>query len=380
MTLENFWFILIAVLFVGYFVLEGFDFGVGMLLPFLGRRDHPDGDKRRRLIINTIGPVWDGNEVWLITAGGALFAAFGGWYATMFSGFYIPLFLILLALIVRVCAIEWRGKISDPKWRAWCDVGIGIGSWVPAILWGVAFANILRGVPIEMDGPNHVYTGGFWNLLNPYALLGGITTAVVFATHGAIFIALKTKGAMRDDAARAAAGLSVLTLVIAGSFLLWTQLAYGKDWTWAITAVAALGAVAMVAAAFARREGVAFVANCIAIAGTVALLFGALFPNVMVSSTDEAFNLTVENTSSSHYTLVIMTWTAVIMTPVVIAYQAWTYWVFRKRLSVEDVPDAPAGLPMSDALPASAAAAATAASAAARDGGDGDSGSDTLGS
>ncbi|GAA3956217.1 cytochrome d ubiquinol oxidase subunit II [Gordonia caeni] len=350
MTLEVFWFCVIAVLFVGYFVLEGFDFGVGMLMPFLGRRAEPDGDKRRRLVINTIGPVWDGNEVWLLTAGGALFAAFGGWYATMFSGFYIPLFLILLALIVRVCAIEWRAKINDVKWRRWCDVGIGIGSWVPAILWGVAFANILRGVPIEFRDPNHVYTGGFFNLLNPYAILGGLTTLVAFLTHGAIFIALKTKGEMREDASKLAASLSVAMLVIAGTFLVWTQLSYGKTWTWALVAVGAVAVLVAVVAAQMRREGIAFLGTAIAIAGTVAMLFSCLYPNVMVSSLGEAHNLTIYNTASSHYTLVVMTWAAVFMTPVVIAYQAWSYWVFRKRVSIDDVPETPAGLPVSDAV------------------------------
>lgn len=348
MTLEVFWFCVIAVLFVGYFVLEGFDFGVGMLMPFLGRRAEPDGDKRRRLVINTIGPVWDGNEVWLLVAGGSLFAAFGGWYATLFSGFYIPLFLILLALIVRVCAIEWRGKINDVKWRRWCDVGIGIGSWVPAILWGVAFANILRGVPIEFRDPNHVYTGGFFNLLNPYAVLGGLTTLVAFLTHGAIFIALKTRGEMREDASKLAASLSVAMLVIAGTFLVWTQLAYGKTWTWALVVVAAVAVLVAVVATQLRREGIAFLGTAVAIAGTVAMLFCSLYPNVMVSSLSAADNLTIYNTSSSHYTLVVMTWAAAFMTPVVIAYQAWSYWVFRQRVAITDVPSTPAGLSVSD--------------------------------
>ncbi|GAC57961.1 cytochrome bd-type menaquinol oxidase subunit II [Gordonia hirsuta DSM 44140 = NBRC 16056] len=347
-TLQIVWFVLIAVLFTGYFVLEGFDFGVGMLLPFLGKRSEPDGDKRRRLIINTIGPVWDGNEVWLLTAGGALFAAFGGWYATMFSGFYLPLFLILLALIVRVVAIEWRGKISDVKWRRWCDVGIGIGSWVPAILWGVAFANIVRGVPIEFRDPNHVYTGGFWNLLNPYAIVGGLTTLVVFLTHGAIFIALKTKGQMRQDAVKTAASLSLAMLVIAGTFLVWTQLAYGKTWTWAIVAIGAAAALVVVYATNKEKEGLAFLGTAIAIVSTVVLLFGSLYPYVMPSTLGSDQGLTIVNSSSSEYTLMVMTWAAGLITPIVVMYQAWSYWVFRKRLSIEDVPDTPAGLSLTD--------------------------------
>ena len=344
MSLENFWFAVIAVLFVMYFVLEGFDFGVGMLMPVLGRHSDQakDGDSRRRLLLNTIGPVWDGNEVWLLTAGGALFAAFGGWYATMFSAFYLPLFLILVGLIVRVCAIEWRSKINDPKWRMWCDVGIGLGSWIPAILWGVAFANVVRGLPIDAD---HQYTGGFFNLLNPYALLGGATTLLAFLTHGAVFIALKTSGDISEEARTLAARLAIPTAVVAAAFLLWTQLSYGKDWTWAVLGVTAAAAVAMVVLTALRREGWAFAATSVAIAGTVSMLFCVLFPKVLPSTTDPAFDLTIGNTSSSHYTLVIMTWAAAFMTPVVIGYQAYSYWVFRKRLSVEQIPDH-IGLPL----------------------------------
>lgn len=353
MGLPEFWFLVIAVLFVGYFVLEGFDFGVGMLMPFLGH-SHTGGDdvvaptdelagpdNRRRAILNTIGPVWDGNEVWLITAGGAMFAAFGGWYATMFTAFYLPLFLILIGLIVRICAIEWRGKIDNPRWRMWADIGIGLGSWIPALLWGVAFANVIRGIPIDADAQ---YTGGFFNLLNPYALLGGATTLLAFLTHGAVFLALKTSGVLQEDSMRYASRLAIPTLVVAAVFLLWTQLAYGNGWTWIPVLIAAVAAVAMVIATQLRREGIAFLATSIAIAGTVAALFAVLYPNVLPSSTDPAYNLTIANTSSSSYTLTVMTWAAVIVTPVVIGYQAWTYWVFRQRISVEHIP-APTGLP-----------------------------------
>ena len=207
MELSTVWFLLIAVLWTGYLVLEGFDFGVGMLLPVLGKRD-----KDRRVMINTIGPVWDGNEVWLLTAGGATFAAFPEWYATMFSGFYLPLLLILLALIVRVVAFEWRGKINDDTWRRRSDWALIAGSWVPAVLWGVAFANLVRGV--ELDA-GHQYVGGFFALLNPFALLGGAMTALVFLTHGAIFLALKSGGEMRDRAGALAARLAPVTLVVA---------------------------------------------------------------------------------------------------------------------------------------------------------------------
>ena len=345
--LGNLWFIIVAILFVGYFVLEGFDFGVGMLMPLLGRShtggdskvsaddDAADNDKRRRVLLNTIGPVWDGNEVWLLTAGGALFAAFGGWYATMFSALYLPLFLILVGLIARVVSIEWRGKINNPKWRQWCDVGIGLGSWIPAILWGVAFANVVRGLPIDEA---HQYTGGFFNLLNPYGLLGGVTTLLVFLTHGAIFLSLKTGGVLEEDSKKYAKVLAIPTLVVAAVFLLWTQFAYGNGWTWIPVLIAAVAAVVMVIATQLEREGIAFTANAIAIAGTVASLFACLFPNVLPSTTDSAFNLTVENTASSDYTLTVMTIAAVVVTPIVIAYQAWTYWVFRKRVSADAIP------------------------------------------
>lgn len=353
MSLENFWFLIITVLFIGYFVLEGFDFGVGMLMPILGRThtggdaqvapDAPeaDPDTRRRVLLNTIGPVWDGNEVWLLTAGGALFAAFGGWYATMFTAFYLPLLIILVGLIVRVCAIEWRGKINDPRWRMWCDVGIGLGSWIPALLWGVAFANVVRGLPIDADAQ---YTGGFFNLLNPYALLGGATTLLAFLTHGAVFLGMKTTGVLQRDAMDLAAKLAIPTAVVAAVFLLWTQFSYGSGWTWIAVIAAALAAVGMVVATSLRREGLAFAATSVAIIGTVATLFGSLFPDVLPSTTDEAYNLTVANTSSSHYTLTIMTWAAAFITPVVIGYQAWSYWVFRQRISTAQIP-AHTGLP-----------------------------------
>ncbi|MEU3476199.1 cytochrome d ubiquinol oxidase subunit II [Rhodococcus sp. NPDC006774] len=337
MSLPEFWFFVIAFFFVGYFVLEGFDFGVGMLMPILGR--HPDavtGEKRRRAVLNTIGPVWDGNEVWLITAGGALFAAFPEWYATLFSGFYLPLLLILVALILRICAIEWRGKIDDPVWRRRCDIGIGIGSWVPAVLWGVAFANIVRGVAID---ENKKVTAGFFDLLNPYALLGGATMALVFALHGAVFIALKTSGDVHEDSAKIAARLSVPAVLIGGTFALWTQLAYGKTWTWLLVGAAAAALLLVVALTAKVREGWAFVFTSIAIVAVVALLFASLFPNVMPSSTDAAFDLTIANASSSAYTLKVMTWAAAFAAPVVLGYQAWTYWVFRQRISSAQIPD-----------------------------------------
>ncbi|MDI9954043.1 cytochrome d ubiquinol oxidase subunit II [Rhodococcus sp. IEGM 1305] len=342
MGLQEVWFILIAVLFIGYFVLEGFDFGVGMLMPVLGRRKDPNGDTRRRVVLNTIGPVWDGNEVWLITGGGALFAAFPEWYATLFSGFYLPLLIILVALIVRICAIEYRGKIDDDAWRRRCDWGIVFGSWVPAVLWGVAFANIVRGVDIDADKQ---VTSSLFDLLNPYALLGGLTTALVFALHGAVFLALKTADEVRTDAVELASRLAIPAVPVAGAFVLWTQLAHGKGWTWILVAIAAAALLGVVAFTRAEREGWAFLLTSIAVIATVALLFGSLFPNVMPSTLDAAYNLTIDNASSSPYTLKVMTWAAAFLTPVVLIYQGWTYWVFRQRISTKHIPPS-IGLPL----------------------------------
>lgn len=356
MGLQEFWFVLIGVLFTGYFVLEGFDFGVGMLMPILGRGSVSSGgvhgpsvvtqaasagpdthtaDTRRRVVLNTIGPVWDGNEVWLITAGGALFAAFPEWYASMFSGFYLALLLLLVALILRVCAIEYRGKIDDPRWRARCDLGIGIGSWVPALAWGWIFANIVRGVPLDADKQ---FTGAFGELFGPYALLGALTTGLLFALHGAVFLSLKTAGEVRDDARRAARLLLVPTTLVVAGFGLWTQLAYGSGWTWIPLTLAVFGLLSGAAALLAGRDGWSFAGTALTVLAATALLFGALFPDVLPSTIDPAFDLTVYNASSTPYTLKVMSWAAVIVTPVVLGYQAWTYWVFRKRISVEHIP------------------------------------------
>ncbi len=334
MELTTVWFILIAVLWAGYFLLEGFDFGVGILLPVLGR-----DERERRVLINTIGPVWDGNEVWLIVAGGATFAAFPEWYATLFSGFYLPLLIILVALILRGVAFEYRGKIDTRNWRKRWDTAIIAGSLVPALLWGVAFGNILRGVPINAD---HEYTGGLLNLLNPYALLGGLTTLALFTLHGAVFIALKTGGEIRERAGTLALRVGAVAVVVAAGFLLWTGLANGDGAGWVLSGVAALALVAALGAARARREGWAFLSTAVTIVAATSALFVTLFPNVMPSTTNAAYSLTVDNASSTPYTLKIMTWVAVVFTPIVLVYQAWTYWVFRRRLRVEDIPP-PAG-------------------------------------
>jgi cytochrome d ubiquinol oxidase subunit II len=335
MNLATVWFILIAVLWTGYFVLEGFDFGVGILLPFLGR-DNTD----RRLMINAIGPVWDGNEVWLITAGGATFAAFPLWYASLFSGFYLALLLILAALILRGVSFEFRGKVDSDRWRRNWDRAIFAGSAVPALLWGVAFANIVRGVPLNAAG---VYTGNLLTLLNPYGLLGGLATLSLFTLHGAIFLALKTSGELRARARATALRAAVAAVVLAATFLVISQLGHGKPGTDITAALAAVALLAAVAAAFRGREGWAFAGTAVTLALTVATLFGDLWPDVLPSATSAAYSLTVTNASSAHYTLLVMTWVAVIFTPVVLAYQGWTYWIFRKRLTRSDLGPLAAG-------------------------------------
>ena len=339
MELHTVWFIAIAVLFTGYFVLEGFDFGVGVLLPVLGR-----DDRERRVLINTIGPVWDGNEVWLLTAGGAMFAAFPGWYASLFSGFYLALLLILLALIGRGVAFEYRGKRDDPRWRARWDRVIVVGSLVPALLWGVAFANIVRGVRLDAAGE---YVGTLVDLLNPYALLGGATTLALFTLHGAVFLALKTRGEVRDRAHRLAGRLGAPTAAVAVAFLAWTLLRVrGGTGAAVLAALAAVALVAGLGALRARREGWAFLGTTATIGAAVAALFTALYPEVLPSTLESGLSLTVANASSTPYTLRIMTWLAVAVLPVVLAYQGWTYWVFRRRLSTADIPEHPADGPV----------------------------------
>ncbi|MGZ4429276.1 MAG: cytochrome d ubiquinol oxidase subunit II [Nocardioidaceae bacterium] len=330
MELTTVWFGLIAVLWIGYFCLEGFDFGVGLLLPVLSR-----SETERRVLINTIGPVWDGNEVWVLVAGGATFAAFPEWYATLFSGFYLPLLLILVALIVRGLAFEYRAKRDDDRWRARWDKAIFFGSLVPAVLWGVAFANILRGVPIDA---HKEYVGNLFTLLNPFGLLGGLTTLLLFVTHGALFVALKTDGEIRHRARDLAVRVGLVTAVVAVVFLLWGQALTGTGASLALFVAAAAALLAGLAAARSGREGWAFTGTFVTIALAVAGMFVALFPDVMPSSLADAFSLTTTNASATEYTLRIMTWVAVFFTPIVLLYQGWTYWVFRKRISTHHIP------------------------------------------
>jgi cytochrome d ubiquinol oxidase subunit II len=337
MELTDVWFGLIAVLWIGYFFLEGFDFGVGILLPVVGR-DETD----RRVMINTIGPVWDGNEVWLLVAGGATFAAFPEWYASLFSGFFLALLLVLLALIVRGVAFEYRGKVDDAGWRRRWDLAIFCGSAVPALLWGVAFANIVRGVPLNA---NHDYTGTLLTLLNPYGLLGGLVTLGLFTLHGAYYLALKTDGPVRERSNAVARRVAPAVVVVAAAFLVWTQLRDGRPLSWALTLAAALLLVGAVVANRRGREGWAFALLGTTIALAVCSLFATLYPDVLPSSTDPANSLTTTNAASTDYTLGVMTWVAAFLTPVVLGYQAWTYWVFRQRISRAHIPAVPVDLP-----------------------------------
>lgn len=338
--MEYVWFWIVAFLFVGYFVLDGFDFGVGMSLPFLGKND-----VSRRQVINTIGPVWDLNETWVIVAGACLFASFPEWYATLFSGFYLPLLAILLALILRGVSFEYRHQRESAKWKAGFDRMIVIGSAVPALLWGVAFGNIVQGVALD---ENNIYVGGVLALLNPYALLVGVTTLLLFFLHGVLFVALKTDGQVHDDARRLATLAAVPTILAAAGTVVWTiAMAAGREapLLWLVVACGAIAAVALIGAvvlSMRRRDGWAFASGAVSVLFAVVMLFAALFPYVMPSTIDPAFSLTIENASSTPYTLTIMSWTALIALPLVLAYQAWTYWVFRKRVTRSSIEGAPA--------------------------------------
>jgi cytochrome bd ubiquinol oxidase subunit II len=326
--LPTVWFVAIAVLWTGYFVLEGFDFGVGMLLPVLGRGTQREAD--RRVLINAIGPVWDGNEVWLITAVGAMLAAFPAWYAGVLSGFYLPLLLVIVALILRGVAFEYRGKVDDPRWRARWDAAIVLGSAVPAFTWGLVFANLVRGVEL---GPDGVVRSGLIDLLNPYALVGGLATLTLFVLHGAVFLALKTDGPVRRrarSAARTGATAATAVLVV---FLLWTHSGHGSSATTALATVAVVALVAGTALVLRRREGWAFVATAVAIAATTAALFEALYPAVLPSLLDPAFTLTVAKAAAGPYTLGVLSWIGAVFLPLVILYQSWSYWVFRRRVT-----------------------------------------------
>jgi cytochrome bd ubiquinol oxidase subunit II len=334
MDLQVFWFCLIAFLWAGYFLLEGFDFGVGMLLPFL-----PRDERERGVMFETIGPVWDGNEVWLVVAGAATFAAFPAWYATMFSGFYLALLLVLFFLIIRVVSFEWREKSESARWRAvwmWANT---VGSFGAALIWGIGLSSLLYGLPIDSDGD---FTGNLLDLFRPFTVAAGVAVVLLFAFHGATFLTLRTTGDLSGRAAAAARRLAIPAAVVGALALAWTVAVAvdrnDKDLFPPIVP-AVLGIAALVLAAyfvFARRSRAAFTTTALGTVLLVATLFTSLYPRVMVSSTDFANSLTVDGDSSSHYALAVMTVVALIMAPIVLLYQGWTYYVFRHRLGGDE--------------------------------------------
>ncbi len=334
MDLNILWFILLTVLFSGFFFLEGFDYGVGMLLPFVAKND-----RERRAVINTIGPVWDGNEVWMITAGGAMFAAFPHMYATLFSGFYVALVFMLIGLIIRGVAFEFRSKREDPAWRERWDWAIYYGSLIPALLWGVTIANLMRGVAIESDLN---YYGGLIPMLNPYSMFGGVVFLGLFLVHGASFLGIKLEGDLKDRVKKLSGKIWIAVVVLTVIFLVWTYFATdilnNPGFDGMIPAI--LAAVALLAYGWFMRqgkEGITFICGGLVIILATVMVFSGLFPNLMVSTLDPAYNLTIYNASSSPYTLKVITIVAAIFIPIILAYQGWTYWIFRKRLS----PDSP---------------------------------------
>jgi cytochrome d ubiquinol oxidase subunit II len=331
MDLHILWFILIGVLFTGFFILEGFDFGVGILLPFLGKNDN-----ERRMIISSIGPFWDGNEVWLITAAGAMFAAFPNWYAAMFSGFYPLMFFMLVALILRGVAFEFRSLLAHARWRRWWDKMIFIGSLLPSVIWGIMIANLIVGMPIDAKMN---YVGDFWHLLNPFALLCGAAFALLFTLHGAIFLNVRVNGIVMKRALRAARWLWVPTfalilLVIGYGFLVSDIMRRiildVKMVPLTNLLLAVLGIVLWQISK--GRSGWAFAMTSLTIILAAVITGLGMFPHVMVSSLNPAWSLTVAKAASSTYTLTVMSWLALTLIPFVLLYQAWNYWVFRKRI------------------------------------------------
>ena len=339
MTLVPLWFIIITILWTGFFILEGFDFGVGMLHTLVGR-----DDADRRAAINTIGPLWDANEVWLIVAVAAMFAAFPGWYATMFSGFYLLVALLLVALIVRGVSFEYRGKRDAVRWRRTWDISLTAGSVLAPFLIGVMLGDLVHGIPISA---HQNYTGSFWTLLQPYALLTGAALVLICLLHGATFLTLKTSGEMRGRAGRLARRIAPVTAAAVLAFISWTHANAGHGTLLnPIEILAVLAAFAAVWLVLEHREGFAFAATTVTIAASIVAIFTDLYPNVMVSSTRAAYNLTVHNTASGAYSLRVLTVVAVIFLPLVLGYQAWTYHVFRRRVSTREfLPPSPRGAP-----------------------------------
>ncbi len=331
MHLRLLWFVLIAILFTGFFVLEGFDFGIGILLPFLGK-----SDSERRMIYNAIGPFWDGNEVWLITTGGAIFAAFPSLYATLFSSFYLEMFAILVALVLRGAAFEFRSRRESPRWRTFWDWMMFVGSLLPSFFWGVIISNLLRGIPIDASMN---YVGGIWNLLNPHALLFGILFVLVFSMHGAVFLEMRVTGQLRERARRSAQQFSFLALIMTVLFLVWSffvsptiHSAFTSPQIAPLSFLSLITIIAVPVLLVKKQSGWAFAMTSLTIILTAASIGLGLFPRVIISSLNPAWNLTIANASSSPYTLTVISWLALTLLPFVLAFEGWSYWVFHKRL------------------------------------------------
>jgi cytochrome d ubiquinol oxidase subunit II len=330
MSLPTFWFAVVALFWVGYLFLEGFDFGVGMLLPVVGR-----DETGRRVMINTIGPVWDGNEVWLVVAAGATFAAFPAWYAALFSGAYLPLLILLVALIGRGVAFEYRGKVDTERWRRTWDRVIVTASWLATLSVGTVLATTVLGLPLDAAGDRMGAPGSPFRV---ETLLGGVAVAAFALLHGATFLTLKTEGEIHDRARRFATRAAPATVAILAALLLVVQLREGQDWTWVPLAVTVGAAVLAVPRLAAGRDGQAFALLGVAIVAFGVTLFGALYPDVLPSTVDNAHSLTVAGAASASYTLTLMTWVAAFGAPAVLLYQGWTYWVFRKRIGTRHIP------------------------------------------
>ncbi|MMZ59959.1 Cytochrome bd-I ubiquinol oxidase subunit 2 [compost metagenome] len=333
MSLNELWFILVAVLFIGFFFLEGFDFGVGMSTRFLAKND-----MERRVLINSIGPFWDANEVWLLTAGGAMFAAFPNWYATMFSGYYTPLVVLLLALIARGVAFEFRGKVGNEKWKGTWDIAIFLGSLLPPFLLGVVFSGLIKGLPI--DGEMEMKAGLF-DMVNLYTLVGGVTVVMLCLVHGLMFTSLRTTGDLQQRARKLAKKLliplAVLLVLFAVLTVIETDVFEVRGVILSIVAV--VGLVAFLLAGYfmtKQKDGWAFGMTGTLIFLSIASVFIGLFPRVMVSSISDAFSLTVDNAASGHYSLKVMTIVALTLLPFVLGYQIWSYFVFHKRVSEKE--------------------------------------------
>jgi len=332
MDLQITWFVIVAFFWSGYFLLEGFDFGVGMLLPFL-----PRNEAERSVMFEAIGPVWDGNETWLVVAGGATFAAFPAWYAGMFSGFYIALLLVLVCLIVRVVSFEWRERSTSPRWRATWMWANTLGSLGASLIWGIGLSALLYGVPLDSNGD---FTGTFWDLFHPYTVVAGLAVVAIFAFHGATFLTLKTAGDLCERASHTARRLSLPAAALGTAFLVWTVVvAIDRNdksvFPPILPAVIGIGALVVAVILAGRRSGWAFAMTALGTVAGVATLFTSLYPRVMVSSPDFGNSLTVSNASSAHYTLAVMSVVALIVTPLILLYQGWTYHVFRHRLGDE---------------------------------------------